>query len=981
MKKNFFVGFVTLLFLGLGTAKAVNFSGSKLTGAYVQPDGGGSYFAWGQLGIDIGKKHDGGPQITETDRTKYTFDLTTIPSNATITGVSISYAIYNAGNGSYAFHVTAISNYTDPQGIWYGAASSSTVFTASYGSGNVSNSTLTSMVNSSRGSKMYLGAYSDYESYLDSYANLNLTLTVTYTVPLVADNNFTAGDGTHGSISVGGSTRSAPYSFSWTVGNNLTLQAVSPQTDNQGYQRIWNTTSCDPSDWQKNGSHLSYSQTYTFTVSSGDNNATYLANLHQNKVTTSGTMASNEIWISGVTLTGNVTVPSGVTLAITSCATVNLNGYSLASSGGGTIAIQGGTINGIAAEIVNAGNTVGYYPSIQSALSAATSGQTVSVVPGTFTISSNLTVALGVTFQLNAGVTFKFNSGRGLTSNGRLLVSGSESQPVTFTANGTPSPSSPPFWGTITLNGSGANNSTLNYMTVMWGTEIDVLNCQSVTISNSWIQYMSVGIYCNNAHYCAIQGNKIKDVMGHGVNLINFGGNIYQNTIWKTSDYIGYYNSGYHTGGGIICQSGSSPVLDQDDVRGYDWGIAAIWNSDPVGYRYANSPTTMNNRVTNCNYGLIVYYNSFLNFGSGVGDMYSQNSIHDNFYYAADIGFMYPDVPSQLSATDNWWGSYPPDYSIFYVSPACTLSVSSFHSTDPWGSVPLPSVQTKGGVNGDLVASIGPTGTPNQASAVQGAGDSLSAGIQLRIEGKFEEAKDFFVSYLSRNPKDQRAYVELYACADSETAPSIIQYFKSLPAQAAKGDNLLLSNLYLMQGNANSAKQVNNSIIDANPNTPLAVKAKLNNFYIALYNDNNPNKASALLKEVEQSAALSTPIEVSDAEHALQTYVDPKTGNMPNAGNQQLSVSSQPMQDGLSANYPNPFNPTTLINYQLSASGHVTLKVYDILGREVATLVDENQDSGIHSATFDGSRFASGIYFYRLSAPGVNQVKKMVLTK
>jgi tetratricopeptide (TPR) repeat protein len=85
--------------------------------------------------------------------------------------------------------------------------------------------------------------------------------------------------------------------------------------------------------------------------------------------------------------------------------------------------------------------------------------------------------------------------------------------------------------------------------------------------------------------------------------------------------------------------------------------------------------------------------------------------------------------------------------------------------------------------------------------------------------------------------------------------------------------------------------------------------------------------------------------------------------------------------NGSLGNYPNPFNPTTIINYQLSKSGHVTLKVYDILGREVATLVNENQNPGIHSTTFDASKLASGVYFYRLTAPGINQVKKMLLTK
>ncbi len=90
---------------------------------------------------------------------------------------------------------------------------------------------------------------------------------------------------------------------------------------------------------------------------------------------------------------------------------------------------------------------------------------------------------------------------------------------------------------------------------------------------------------------------------------------------------------------------------------------------------------------------------------------------------------------------------------------------------------------------------------------------------------------------------------------------------------------------------------------------------------------------------------------------------------------------TQPKRFAVSQNYPNPFNPATSIRYELAAKGHVTLKVYDILGRQVASLVDAVQSPGQHDVVFDGSRLASGVYFYRITTGTFVQTMKMVLMK
>jgi photosystem II stability/assembly factor-like uncharacterized protein len=92
-------------------------------------------------------------------------------------------------------------------------------------------------------------------------------------------------------------------------------------------------------------------------------------------------------------------------------------------------------------------------------------------------------------------------------------------------------------------------------------------------------------------------------------------------------------------------------------------------------------------------------------------------------------------------------------------------------------------------------------------------------------------------------------------------------------------------------------------------------------------------------------------------------------------------AETMPQKFSLEQNYPNPFNPTTAIGYQLSAGGMTTLIVYDALGREVVTLVNEMKEAGWYSATFNASQFASGIYFARLQSGDKLQLKKMLLLR
>jgi hypothetical protein len=92
-------------------------------------------------------------------------------------------------------------------------------------------------------------------------------------------------------------------------------------------------------------------------------------------------------------------------------------------------------------------------------------------------------------------------------------------------------------------------------------------------------------------------------------------------------------------------------------------------------------------------------------------------------------------------------------------------------------------------------------------------------------------------------------------------------------------------------------------------------------------------------------------------------------------------VPELPTTYALEQNYPNPFNPSTTISYALPKQGFVTLKIHDVLGRVVQTLVEKTQEAGMYRVRLDASGLSSGVYFYRLAAGSFIETKKLVLLR
>ena len=170
---------------------------------------------------------------------------------------------------------------------------------------------------------------------------------------------------------------------------------------------------------------------------------------------------------------------------------------------------------------------------------------------------------------------------------------------------------------------------------------------------------------------------------------------------------------------------------------------------------------------------------------------------------------------------------------------------------------------------------------------------------------------------------------------------------------------------------ANSSKLSVKNIVVNVTNVPSWVKFNNQQSEISMLNSKETSTASFTFS-VDKSAPVGK-------EQKLQFVITSLTGEK---WTKEIAIQvSAPEKFELFQNYPNPFNPSTTIEYALPKSGNVVLKVYDAIGKEVVTLVNEAQEAGYYSARFDASKLSSGMYIYKLTSDKFNEVKKMSLIK
>ena len=185
--------------------------------------------------------------------------------------------------------------------------------------------------------------------------------------------------------------------------------------------------------------------------------------------------------------------------------------------------------------------------------------------------------------------------------------------------------------------------------------------------------------------------------------------------------------------------------------------------------------------------------------------------------------------------------------------------------------------------------------------------------------------------------------------------------------------------MYRSLGRFSDAEDLANQLITANPNSDIEMNALIDLASLGGFNAQFAGKSKSAAEKLEQKFG-------NKVNQGLLAALGRSTGNKTakNVNKEKLNdvvENTDTVTTFQMGNYPNPFNPTTIIRYQMPEAGNVTLKIYDILGREVKTLVDEFKDKGSYNVIFDGSNLASGIYIYTLNVNNFTMTKKLLLMK
>ncbi|MBI4535928.1 MAG: T9SS type A sorting domain-containing protein, partial [Ignavibacteriae bacterium] len=671
-------------------------------------------------------------------------------------------------------------------------------------------------------------------------------------------------------------------------------------------------------------------------------------------------------WRDNVELDGNVEIPHGkylkaigpITVAVDSAFAVN-----------GTLEINDSvTLAGPGAvHVSSTGNIL------------LTSGATLRIKTAVYTSDSVvISVPSSTTLRIDTLGRMYFGVGSRINVSGTLVAQGTNAVPVLFTRNTTNND----YWSGITLN-----------------------EFATATFNHCNIAHAQVGVIGSSVEpaisNCTFDSCKI------GVSLLQSAGQI-SNSIFTNNNITAVFIDGEYdyiepsavplltdnlmsTNTTGIYITNSAPILEHNVIENNaQYGVACVNSGNPfVGRDEIDTP---GNNIFEENGTANLFADASVPFLGYVDDKTGETyGGHNSFGPENHEYDILAQNESVVLARRNYWSEYPPDEETsFHIAGYGISTIDWDFALEEYGNRP----------NQQKVMLVKVKGLPGPPPSLNPrlSHRLIDSVMQYRSRKKYTQAVNVIKDYLAGNSSASSApaaflflqqIVNEHArfARDPNVLTTFAGYRDSLLA-ATENDRLTRVILSCNRDDLVRRKRWSEAIDAAEeisnryPNTSLNLHSLYLTVTANLFGLGNKQNAE------QQFALLQQRFPQSELTAAARLFLDvtPNGTAISSSGVNKSTASAtdaiqRPAEYLLRQNYPNPFNPSTTISYDVPRTTHVTLKVYDVLGKEIATLVNEEKEPGTHTLTWDARGVASGMYFYRISTSGFVQTNKMILVR
>ncbi|NIA30498.1 MAG: T9SS type A sorting domain-containing protein [Actinobacteria bacterium] len=607
---------------------------------------------------------------------------------------------------------------------------------------------------------------------------------------------------------------------------------------------------------------------------------------------------------------------------------------------------------------------------------------------GTHTLTGDVTVPSGIILTIEPGTQIYIPSGKKLIIEGILKAQGTYSEPITFQA------SSGSWFGIKFENSSDDNECIIEYSTIKDASYGVYCSNASPDIKNCTIENNLYGIYSyyadgnqllkdneimQNSYYGIllshsdpdIDSNNIHDGTSNaGIRGYYSNGEIHDNLIYDLSGHgLFLYHSSPNIIGNMIYDNSDNGVYCYDYSNSYFVDVGTFAGNNVIAYNKLNGVQISSNARP---FLSLIY-----------PDEPANNSIYSNSGKE-----VYSDNSSLIFALYHWWGQHPPIADQFYGNIDTVDALQSDPNNDPHG----------------LSKSFaGASGNPTPEEIITTNKDARAGydrGCKYEMLRQYDDAINEFETVIDRYPSEPEAtlcLVRLPRCYDlagrSESTDAYLQSVSESKQENEVGGmakELQIPKL-IKNGSYDQAISYYSALQTDFSETEMAKQALFAKWQIYFNLTKNMENAKATMEKFSNAYPEDELVVFMKVAMGKINYENaPKLRKLSPATDDGAAKSEEecskdlPKSISLFANYPNPFNPETLIKYALPKESHVVIRVYNVLGQKIVTLLDTEMQEGYHIVKWDGrnsagQKVSAGIYLVSMKAGSFEKTQKMTL--